>query len=77
MADLPAVPTITNASEIGNSDGNVAGKAQSQEGVSLETFIASLAVSAVVFGVEFLVFIVIRKKLRRVYEPRTYLVPEK
>ncbi|KAI5805211.1 DUF221 domain protein [Geopyxis carbonaria] len=53
------------------------GKAQTQEGVSIETFLASLAVAAIVFGVQVIAFVLIRKKLKRVYEPRTYLVPDK
>jgi hypothetical protein len=54
-----------------------AGKAQSGEGMSLESFLASLAVAAAVFGVEVLFFVLLRTKLQRVYVPRTYLVPEK
>ena len=54
-----------------------AGKAQSVEGMSLESFLASLTVAAAVFGVEVLVFVLLRTKLQRVYVPRTYLVPEK
>jgi len=53
------------------------GSAQTQEGVSLQTFLASLSVAAVVFGVEVLLFVLLRKKMKRVYEPRTYLVSEK
>ncbi|KAL7270544.1 hypothetical protein RUND412_006744 [Rhizina undulata] len=53
-----------------------AGKAQSSEGLSLQSFLASLSVAAVIFGVEVLFFILLRRKLQRVYEPRTYLVPE-
>ena len=54
-----------------------AGKGQSEEGMSLESFLASLAVAAAVFGAEVLIFVLIRTKLQRVYVPRTYLVPEK
>ncbi|KAF8456791.1 hypothetical protein BDZ91DRAFT_525406 [Kalaharituber pfeilii] len=53
------------------------GSAQKSEGVSLESFLASLSVAAIVFGVEVVVFILIRKRMARIYEPRSYLVPEK
>jgi len=66
--------TVTPASRLVEEQN---GSAQKQEGVSLETFLASLAVAAIVFGVEVLLFVILRKKLHRVYEPRTYLVPAK
>jgi len=66
--------TVTPASKL-LEDQN--GSAQKQEGVSLETFLASLAVAAIIFGVEVLLFVMLRKKLHRIYEPRTYLVPDK
>ena len=68
-------PTPTDPTKVGIDDG--AGQAQAQEGVSLETFLASLSVAAVVFGVQLLLFILVRKRMQRIYEPRTYLVPEK
>ena len=54
-----------------------AGAAQDKQGISLETFLASLAVAAIVFAVQVVAFVLIRKKLTRVYQPRTYLVPER
>lgn len=54
-----------------------AGAAQTSAGMSLETFLSSLAVAAAVFGAEVVIFVLLRTKLQRVYEPRTYLVPEK
>jgi Late exocytosis, associated with Golgi transport len=67
-------PTTTNVSD---PYSEAAGKGQSSEGMSLESFLASLAVAAAVFGVEVLLFVLLRTKLQRVYVPRTYLVPEK
>lgn len=67
-------PVATSVNDLVNADD---GKAQGLEGISLETFLASLSVAAIVFAVEVLLFILLRKKLKRVYEPRTYLVPEK
>ena len=69
-----ARPTPTSVSQAINA---TTGSAQSQQGVSLETFLASLSVAAVVFGVQVVLFVLLRKKMKRVYEPRTYLVPEK
>ncbi|TGZ78669.1 DUF221-domain-containing protein [Ascodesmis nigricans] len=71
--DGPSSPTsFGDVTKIGAD-----GRAQQQEGVTIEKFLASLAVAAIVFGVQVLAFVLIRKKLRRVYEPRTYLVPER
>ena len=69
-----ARPAPTSVSEAINEK---TGSAQIQQGVSLETFLASLSVAAIVFGVEVVLFVLLRKKMKRVYEPRTYLVPEK
>ncbi|PWW77382.1 DUF221-domain-containing protein [Tuber magnatum] len=68
--------TITPTS-VADAMGQSAGKGQTGEGMSLESFLASLAVAAAVFGVEVLIFVLLRTKLQRVYVPRTYLVPEK
>lgn len=69
-------PTATSVTVSGALD-KPAGSAQGSEGISLETFLSSLAVAAAVFGAEVLLFVLLRTKLQRVYEPRTYLVPEK
>lgn len=62
---------------VGDPFANSAGSALASVGMSLETFLSSLAVAAAVFGVEVMLFVLLRTKLQRVYEPRTYLVPEK
>ncbi|KAI9800119.1 MAG: hypothetical protein M1833_003446 [Piccolia ochrophora] len=64
-------PDPKNALEAGS------GKAQSSEGISLQAFVASLAVAAAVFGVEFFLFLLIKGKFTRIYQPRTYLVPQR
>ncbi|KAJ5676211.1 hypothetical protein N7462_009108 [Penicillium macrosclerotiorum] len=53
------------------------GHGQTAEGVSLKTFVASLATAIIVFAVEFLLFILLKGKLTRIYQPRTYLVPDR
>jgi len=67
----------TAPANVTDAIGKSGGKGQSEEGMSLESFLASLAVAAAVFGVEVLIFVLLRTKLQRVYVPRTYLVPEK
>ncbi|KAF7530015.1 hypothetical protein PCG10_004990 [Penicillium crustosum] len=53
------------------------GHGRTAEGVSISTFLASLATAIVVFVVEFLLFMLLKGKLTRIYQPRTYLVPDR
>ncbi|EEP76111.1 conserved hypothetical protein [Uncinocarpus reesii 1704] len=53
------------------------GTGQKAIGISISTFIASLATAIIVFAVEFLLFLILKGKLIRIYQPRTYLVPER
>jgi len=46
------------------------GKAHKKAGASLQTFLASLVVSVIIFAAEILLFLVARKKLLHVYQPR-------
>lgn len=64
-------PSPTNLLDQGS------GRAQSNQGISLNTFFASLVGGLAIFGVEFLLFLIIKGKFSRIYLPRTYLVPEK
>ncbi|PKY01335.1 DUF221-domain-containing protein [Aspergillus campestris IBT 28561] len=50
---------------------------QKSAGVSINTFLASLATAIVVFAVEFILFMLLKGKLTRIYQPRTYLVPDR
>ncbi|PGH19019.1 hypothetical protein AJ79_00053 [Helicocarpus griseus UAMH5409] len=54
-----------------------AGSGQKTAGMSITTFMASLATACIVFAVEFVLFILLKGKLTRIYQPRTYLVPER
>lgn len=54
-----------------------AGTAQAYSGYGLEEFLASLAVSAAVAGVQVGLFLLLRNKLARIYKPKTFLVPER
>ncbi|KAI9799104.1 MAG: hypothetical protein M1825_004871 [Sarcosagium campestre] len=76
--------SATSASPPQGSPSNLAGaldqgnfKGQSQKGSSLQSFLASLAVAALIFTVEFILFIIIKGRFSRIYQPRTFLVPEK
>ncbi|EER23976.1 hypothetical protein D8B26_002139 [Coccidioides posadasii str. Silveira] len=53
------------------------GTGQRSAGISISTFLASLATAIIVFAVEFLLFLALKGKLVRIYQPRTYLVPER
>jgi hypothetical protein len=60
---MSATATPTSLSGAVNS---TAGKAQSDVGVSLNSFLASLAVAAAVFGVEYILFILIKNRFSRI-----------
>ncbi|KAL2831573.1 hypothetical protein BJY01DRAFT_226571 [Aspergillus pseudoustus] len=62
---------LTSALEHAGSNG------QKTEGISIKTFLASLATAIVIFTVEFLLFLLLKGKLTRIYQPRTYLVPDR
>lgn len=56
-----------------------AGSAQGKQGTTITTFAISLAAGAVLFLVQFITFLVIRNYLwaKRIYQPRSFLVPVK
>ncbi|KAI9720624.1 MAG: hypothetical protein M1812_002804 [Candelaria pacifica] len=66
MAFIPANVTTPETS-----------KAAQSEGISIAAFLASLAVSALVFALFTGLFFILRNKITKIYVPRTYLVPEK
>lgn len=68
-----AAPNLAN---ILNGD---AGSAQSRVGITIQTLAISFAAGAVLFAVQFTAFILIRKAhwSRRIFEPRSFLVPLK
>ncbi|KAK2807329.1 hypothetical protein FQN50_005484 [Emmonsiellopsis sp. PD_5] len=53
------------------------GTGQKTAGMSITTFMASLATAIIIFAVEFVLFVLLKAKLTRIYQPRTYLVPER
>ena len=56
-----------------------AGSAQGREGTTITTFVISLAAGFILFAVQFTTFLVIRNYLwaKRIYQPRSFLVPVK
>ncbi|KAJ9626419.1 hypothetical protein H2203_004051 [Taxawa tesnikishii (nom. ined.)] len=69
-----AVPTGTGIAswlDAGN------GAAQQSSGRTIDTLIASIAAAFASFGIQFLVFALLRLKLSRIYRPKSYLVAER
>lgn len=56
-----------------------AGTALGREGTTIKTFAISLASGLVLFGVQFIAFLIVRNYLwaKRIYQPRSFLVPVK
>ncbi|RAL15251.1 putative DUF221 domain protein [Aspergillus homomorphus CBS 101889] len=63
--------------DLGSALEHAGGSGKNKEGISIGTFLASLATAVVVFAVEFLLFMLLKGKLSRIYQPRTYLVPDR
>ncbi|PWY68632.1 DUF221 domain protein [Aspergillus heteromorphus CBS 117.55] len=63
--------------DIGTALEQAGGTGKNKEGISIATFVASLATAIIVFAVEFLCFLLLKGKLTRIYQPRTYLVPDR
>ncbi|KAH8704759.1 hypothetical protein BGW36DRAFT_421350 [Talaromyces proteolyticus] len=53
------------------------GAGHSSQGISLKTFVASLVTAIIVFAIETLLFLLLKDRLKRIYQPRTYLVPDR
>lgn len=54
------------SSELEQALEHTGGHGRTAEGVSIQTFVASLATAMIVFAVEFLLFLVLKGKLTRV-----------
>jgi len=54
-----------------------AGSAQQSENRNANQLFAAIGSGAAFFGIQFMVFYLLRDKLTRIYRPKTYLVPEK
>ncbi|KAJ5238396.1 hypothetical protein N7468_003015 [Penicillium chermesinum] len=62
---------------IGDALEHAGGHGKADQGESISTFAASLVTAIIVFAVEFLLFMFLKSKLTRIYQPRTYLVPDR
>lgn len=51
---------------LGSALEHAGGTGQKNEGVSISTFLASLATAIIIFAVEFLLFLVLKGKLTRI-----------
>ncbi|KAL4867422.1 hypothetical protein BDV12DRAFT_120716 [Aspergillus spectabilis] len=63
--------------DLGEALSHAGGTGQAREGISIKTFLASLAAAIIIFAIEFLLFLLLKGKLTRIYQPRTYLVPDR
>ena len=55
---------------------NTTSAVQGLKGASLSQFLTTLTVSGVIAAIEITIFILIRRKFKRIYEPKTYLGEE-
>ena len=54
-----------------------AGRAQRDEGLSFASFLASLGTAVAIFSAQFLLFYILKTRMPRIYQPKTYLVPRR
>ncbi|KAL3955788.1 hypothetical protein ACCO45_011351 [Purpureocillium lilacinum] len=52
-------------------------KSKSSQGIGIVSFLTAIGVAAAIFAAQFLVFVLLRNKLARIFKPKTYLVPER
>lgn len=67
--------SANNTALVSNNDTST--QVTSRTGQSASAFAASLVTSIIIFTVEAILFIIIKDRFTRIYQPRTYLVPEK
>ncbi|KAL1970181.1 hypothetical protein VTN77DRAFT_6586 [Rasamsonia byssochlamydoides] len=68
---------MSSNDDLGAALDGSSGTAQRNYGMSLKAFLASLVTAIIVFAVETLLFLLLKGKLTRIYQPRTYLVPDR
>ncbi|KAK4985660.1 hypothetical protein LTR50_005812 [Elasticomyces elasticus] len=77
MSD-PAAPTkAPNSTSFGSLLNGNAGAAVNSQGQTINTLLAAIAAAAISFGVQVALFYLLRIRLKRIYRPKTYLVPDK
>ncbi|RDW64209.1 hypothetical protein BP5796_10711 [Coleophoma crateriformis] len=73
---IPNTATATSSAAAATTSA-VLGQGQSSQGISLVALLTAMASSLIIFGVQMLLFILLKNKLARIFQPKTYLVPEK
>lgn len=58
--------TPTSTASVGAALDSQGGAGQKTAGISISTFLASLATAVIIFAVEFLLFVVLKGKLTRI-----------
>lgn len=67
--------SANNSALVSNND--TASQVTARTGQSASAFAASLVTSIIIFSIEAILFILIKDRFTRIYQPRTYLVPAK
>ncbi|EPS35608.1 hypothetical protein H072_10986 [Dactylellina haptotyla CBS 200.50] len=78
-SQLPS-PTASNNGtgfSIGLDNDPTASQAEKFVGISVQALLATMSGAFALFVIQTAVFVVIRRRLQRIYEPRTYMVPER
>ena len=55
---------------------NTSASAQSSQGASLSQFLTTLIVAAIIATIQVVIFLLIRTRFRRIYEPKTFIGPD-
>ncbi|KAK4691032.1 calcium permeable stress-gated cation channel, partial [Lecanoromycetidae sp. Uapishka_2] len=78
MSSASASSAAPSATSLKNAFNASAGTAQQgSQGISLPSFLASLASGAAIFALELGLFLLLNSRFSRIYIPRTFLVPER
>ena len=75
-ASASSTMAVNNTGVFGLIEGGSANQNKYQN-ISVGTFFSSVGVAFVIFSVQFFAFMLLKGKLPRIYQPRTYLVPER
>ncbi|KAE8444846.1 hypothetical protein EG329_014201 [Mollisiaceae sp. DMI_Dod_QoI] len=77
MSSTVSATASSTSSASSSTSSTSLGSGQTSQGISLVGLITALAASLVIFGVQMLVFLLLKDKQARIYKPKTYLVPER
>ena len=78
MSSTTTSAAAPSGTGLGGIFGSVGGsKADASAGQTIGTFFSALVASFVVFGIQAALFLILKDTFPRIYEPRTFLVPER